>query len=553
MSDSKSLAATHIARALARFVSGTDGVTTPAAPEVASMLAAPPKPEMGDFAFPCFTLARSLRQAPPAIAAQLARLVAEEAGPDAARVEAAGPYVNIKLDPAARAARVVSAALHPRWGEWGDGQGRTVSIDFSSPNIAKPFGIGHLRSTAIGHALANIHRALGYRVVRINHLGDWGTQFGKLMAAFEAWGDEAALDADPIQHLYDLYVKFHQEAQVDAALDDLGRAWFRRLEQGDATAHGYWQRFRALSLRVKAAGITEVSEGALVVKLDELNLPPCLLLKADGATLYATRDLAAARYRYEQFGFEKSLYVVGAPQSVHFKQVFAVLGRMNYPWASRCVHVPFGMILGISTRKGTLVFLEEILDKGRDLVHQIMADREGFTDDERAVVAEQVAIGAIIFYDLSRGRIKDYPFEWDSILRGLRPGEHGPTGPYLQYTHVRLRSLEERYVERFGALPDPGDEVAWSALAHADCEALIAGVERFAAVVRNAAEEYEPAVISRYLLELAEAFNSFYSSGQRVISDDRPLSAARIALVSAVRQTLAAGLGMLGVPLPARM
>ena len=581
MSDSKQLAAAPIRAAILAL----DPSQTLSVDEVAALLAAPPKPELGDFAFPCFLLARALKQAPPAIAAKLAEQLAANPDSGFASVAALGPYINLKLDPAARTARVVSAALRAGWGSLPDGTGKTVGIDYSSPNIAKPFGIGHLRSTAIGQALANLHRTLGYRVVAINHLGDWGTQFGKLMAAFERWGDESALQADPIQHLYDLYVRFHEEAKANPALDDEGRGWFRRLEQGDPAAHAYWERFRALSLRefhriyerlgvsfdhewgeafynnmlaalvddVKATGLTEESEGALVVKLDDLGLPPCLIIKSDGATLYSTRDLAAARYRYEQLGFEKFLYVVGHAQAVHFKQVFAVLQRMGYDWADRCIHVPFGMILGISTRKGTLVFLEDILNRGKELVREIMADREGFTDAERELVAEQVSIGAIVFYDLSRGRIKDYPFEWDAILRGLRPGEHGPTGPYLQYTHVRLRALEEKFAEKFGALPEALANEATEALHTADCAHLVALLERYPATLRQAASELEPAVISRFLLELAEGFNTFYSSGTRVLSDDEAATRARIALVVAVRRTLAHGLTLLGVPCPARM
>jgi arginyl-tRNA synthetase len=549
-------------------------------------LAEPPDRALGDLAWPAFALAKALKKAPPAIAAELVAAIEPRLAAHATlgRVVATGPYLNFAHDPARRAASVVGAALDESYGGSNVGAGKTIGIDYSSPNIAKPFGIGHLRSTAIGNALANIYRALGYRVVGVNHLGDWGTQFGKLMSAYERWGDAAALDADPIQHLYDLYVRFHKEVETNAALDDEGRAWFKRLEDGDAKATAYWKQFRDLSLRefqriydrlgvsfdrywgeayyndmldavvadVEKSGLAVLSEGALVVPLDDLDMPPCLIRKSDGATLYATRDLAAARYRYEQLKFEKFLYVVGTAQSVHFKQVFEVLRRMGYEWADRLEHVGFGMILGISTRKGTLVFLNDILDRGRDLARAIVEEREGIPADEKDVVAEQLAIGAIVFQDLSRGRNKDYEFDWDQMLRGLRPGEPGRTGPYLQYTHVRLSSVEENYRERFGELPAAGGFDA-NLLAGELERAVVIELERFPAVVQKAADEYEPSEISRYLLDLSAAFNAFYSGGARILSDDAQLSGARIALVTAVRRVLGRGLRMLGVPLPHRM
>ncbi len=554
--------------------------------EVSALLAVPPNRELGDLAFPCFQLARSLRQAPPAIAATLvASLQARAAeAPAFASFAAAGPFVNAKLDPADRARRIVTAANDAAWGGASHETPPVLGIDYSSPNIAKPFGIGHLRSTAIGAALRNIYTHLGWKVVGVNHLGDWGTQFGKLMAAFERWGDAAELDRDPISHLYDLYVRFHREVETEPALDDVGRDWFLRLERGDPPAVAYWERFRALSLReferiyarlgvtfdhywgeahyndkldaviedVERAGLAVTSEGALVVPLDDLDLPPCLIRKSDGATLYATRDLAAARYRHAELGFDRFLYVVGAAQTVHFRQVFAVLERMGYGWASSLVHVPFGLIQGISTRRGTLVFLDDILDRGRDQALEVLRERDGLSDDERAEIAEQVAIGAIVFYDLLRNRMRDYDFDWDQMLRGLRPGEPGKTGPYLQYTHVRLRSVEDGYTERYGA-PPALDAIDFALLSDDAASGVVAELERWPAVVRAAADEYEPSEISRYLLDLAAAFNSFYSGGHRIVSDDPALSAARTALVAAVRNTLGIGLALLGVPRPARM
>lgn len=552
---------------------------------IVELLSVPPNRDLGDLAFPCFVLARQLRQAPPKIAAALVEALQPAIADDPvfSAVVATGPYVNVKLDPAGRARGVLSAAVTDTWGRGDEGAGKTMAMDFSSPNIAKPFGIGHLRSTAIGHALGNLYTQLGWRVVGYNHLGDWGTQFGKLMAAFELWGDEAKLDADPIQHLYELYVQFHKDAESDPSLIEQGRAWFKRLEEGDEAAHAYWTRFRDLSLRefqriydrlgvsfdyfqgeafyndmlddvtaeVEGAGITTVSEGALVVPLDDLDMPPCLIRKSDGATLYATRDIAAAKVRLEQTGYDRFLYVVGVGQTVHFRQVFAVLERMGHAWADRLVHVPFGLIQGISTRKGTLVFLEDILDRGRDLAREIVDDRPHLTDEEKDRIAEQAAIGAVVFQDLSRNRIKDYEFDWDQMLRGLRPGEPGRTGPYLQYTNVRLNSVLDEYADRVGDRPDPAD-VDFATLEDAD-GAVIAELEKYPTVIRRAVADDEPSVLTRYLLDLAAAFNAFYSGGHRILSDDAALSAARITLVAAVQNTLDRGLAILGIPRPERM
>lgn len=560
------------------------GVDTDAS-SVESAFATPPKPEMGDISIPCFVWAKALKSAPPKIAADLTQqLVASTQSLDEiAEVSALGPYINVRLDPAARARKVLVAAQDESYGQQRLGEGKKIGVDFSSPNIAKPFGIGHLRSTAIGNSLTRIWAKLGFEVVSFNHLGDWGTQFGKLMAAFERWGDEAALEADPIMHLYDLYVRFHKEAEETPSFLDEGRAWFKRLEDGDAAATAYWQRFRDLSLReferiykrldvrfdhywgeayynemldplvdeLRAKNLLVESEGAQVVPMDHIELPPCLIVKNDGATLYATRDLAAAKYRQESFGFEKFLYVVGAEQSAHFQQVFEVLRLAGYPWADRMIHVPFGRIHGISTRKGTLVFLDDILKRGSERVAEILSERD-LPAELRDEIVEQITVGAIIFYDLSRGRIKNYDFDWDLMLRGLGPNERGQTGPYLQYTHTRLASLVETYRERYGEIPAI-DAVNLAHLSDDDTRQIIAHIERFPETIRSAAENNEPSTLSHYALMLAELFNSWYSRGNRIVSDDAELSAARITLARATRVTLAETLRLLGVPLPKKM
>ena len=554
---------------------------------VTGALSTPKNRELGDVAFPCFILAKALRAAPPKIASDLLAPLRQlvEADPELASVEQAGPYLNFRFDRAQRSKTVLQAAASSTYGRQSIGEGVRVGIDFSSPNIAKPFGIGHLRATGIGAAIGRIYRALGYTVIGVNHIGDWGTQFGKLIAAFEWWGDRAALAANPIDHLYELYTRFHRESKEDPSLDDAGREWFRKLEGGDEKATAYWTEFRELSLRefdriydrlgvsfehvwgeayynemladvvedVQNAGVAVRSEGALVVPMEHIGIDnPCIILKADGATIYATRDLAAARYRVETLELDKLVYVVGAPQTIHFRQVFEVLRQLGYEWSENLVHVPFGKILGMSTREGTLVFVEEMLATARAKVMEHIGDREGFNADELEALAEQIAVGSLVFFDLSRNRMKDYDFSYEAMLKGIKPGERGPTGVYLQYTIARLNSLLAKYESAFGALPD-ASEVHYDKLATEAADAIVAHLERWPAELRKAAETHEPAVVARFALEAAERFNGFYSGGNKVISDDAELSAARVMLAVGVRNAIAMCLELLGVPMPERM
>lgn len=553
---------------------------------ISAALTTPKNRSMGDVAFPCFVLAKALRSAPPKIAAQLLEKVQAgvEADPSLASVAAAGPYLNFKFDAANRSKNVLVAASSSDYGKQEVGAGKRIGVDFSSPNIAKPFGIGHLRATGIGAAIGRIHGALGYTVIGVNHIGDWGTQFGKLMAAFEWWGDREKLDGTPIDHLYELYVKFHKEAKEDPSMDDAGRDWFRKLENGDEQATAYWKEFRELSLKdfdriydrlnvtfdhvwgeafynemlpglvadVKAADILVESQGALVVPMEHIGIEnPCIVLKADGATIYATRDLAAARYRVEELKLEKLIYVVGAPQIVHFRQVFEVLNMMGYEWSKDLVHVPFGKILGMSSRGGTLVTVEEMLATAKAKVMGHISDRPGLNDSEKDALAEQIAIGSLVFFDLSRNRMKDYDFSYDAMLKGIVPGERGPTGVYVQYTIARLNSVIRKYEAEFGSLPVAAD-VDYSALTDASGD-IVAHLERWPAELRKAAEDYEPAVVARFALDAAENFNTFYSGGHKFISDDAKLSAARITLAVGTRNAVSMALTLLGVPMPERM
>lgn len=542
---------------------------------IANDLERPPIPEMGDFAFPCFKLAKSMRNAPAKIAEEIMVKLPQSKLFD--RMEARGPYINFFCDRKILAQLTVESILAAKehYGRQELGTGKTVVIDFSAPNIAKPFGVGHLRSTVIGNSLYRIHRALGYDCVGINHLGDWGTQFGKLIVAYLTWGEDEKLEAEPITYLYELYVKFHREAEAKAALEEEARMWFKKLEEGDSRARALWQRFRDLSLAefkriynilgvefdsyqgesfynemlddtiqaVEAKGLAEKSEGALVVSLEREGMPPCLLRKQDGATLYATRDLCAAIYRHQMYRFEKMLYVVGADQALHFQQVFTVLQKMGYSWAERCMHIPFGLIRfkegKMSTRQGTLVFLEDVLNRATELAEQIIQEKNPGLENKYEV-ARQVGIGAVIFGDLSNDRIKNIEFDWDKVL-----DFSGETAPYIQYSHARICSIL-RKAENW-----PADYDA-TLLVRDEEQALVGTLARFPDVIERAAETYKPSVVARYLVDVAADFNRFYHQCP-VLQADNHVRNARLALIDAVRQVLINGLTLLGISAPKEM
>jgi len=545
------------------------------AAEVRELIATPPDPELGDFAFPCFKLAKALKEPPAAIAASLAaRIVETGLVARFDRVEAVGPFVNFGVDAARRARSVLDAvrAEGRRYGSGTEGAGKTVVLDYSHPNIAKPFGIGHLRSTVIGGALYRIHRFLGWNAVGVNHLGDWGTQFGKLITAFRKWGhgDPAA---QSVEQLYDLYVRFHREAEDDPGLEDEGRAWHKRMEDGDEAAIALWRGFREASLTefrriyeilevefdswagesfyldrlddtVRLAidkGVATEDDGAIIVDFHDDQLGVWLLRKSDGATLYSTRDLAAAIYRAETYHFDKLLYVVGAPQARHFAQLFETLRLMGFEWSDRCVHVSFGQILGMSTRKGTLVFLDEVVTQAVARVARVIEERNPEIEDKEDV-ARTVGIGAIVFADLSRRRIRDYQFDWEEIL-----SFDGETGPYVQYTHARLCSILRKYDR---PVPSGYDESLYATPEEAAC---VRALETFPEAVRQAADEHEPYFVAHYLIALATAANAFYQKHRVIDSGDEPLESARIVLVDALRQVLGNGLRLLGVHGPERM
>ena len=542
---------------------------------VESLLEVPPNAEFGDFALPCFTLAREFRSSPADIASDMAERIGDSGGDGGviSRAQARGPYLNLFLNQAFVTGRILEDLYGSDFSSIREkGRDRTVVIDYSSPNIAKPFGIGHLRSTVIGNALKHLYQFLGYQVIGINHLGDWGTQFGKLITAFNRWGDADALNTDdPIQYLYKLYVRFHAEAEEDSSLEDEARVWFNRLENGDPEARRLWEEFRDHSLdefkriydrlgvefahytgesfysdlldetveTVVKTGVTEMSEGALIVPLDDEDLPPALLRKSDGSTLYLTRDLAAVFYRFNTFHFDLVLYVVGTPQSLHFRQLFRVLEKIGLPWWDRCHHVPFGQIRfkdrAMSTRKGNIIFLEEVLDRAVQLAWETIGEKNPDLKN-RDRVAEAVGVGAVIFNDLKNSRIRDITFDWDEIINF-----NGETGVYLQYTHARACSLLNKYVERYGEL-SLAEEQAWGAEGYS----IALQLNDFEKTVQRAAQEFEPSILARYLLDLASQFNTFYNH-HRVITVHAKQSRSRALIVFCVRKVLRRGLELLGL------
>ncbi len=543
-----------------------------------SLFKQPDNAERGDLALPCFPFAKELKMKPDAIAAEFAEQFQDHAW--FTKVEAAGPFLNFTYSGTALAKEVLPAvfAAPDRYGNSGSGDGQTVVLDFSSPNIAKPIAFHHIRSTVIGNALANLHEACGYRTVRINYLGDWGTQFGKLIVAYRRWGSEEELKTKEIRHLLDIYVRFHQEVETEPTLEEEARAWFKRMEDGDDEALALWRLFYDISMReferiysllgvrfdhfegesfyrkrldetieqvTQRAG-TAISQGALVVDLEEDKLPPCLLRKADGATLYATRDIAAAMDRFERFGFERSLYVVANQQATYFKQLIRVLSKMEFDWAARITHINFGMLQladqTMSTRKGQVIFLEDVLKKSIELSQKAIDEKNPDLANKEEV-ARQVGVGAIIFGDLVNRRTNDITFEWDRILNF-----QGETGVYVQYTHARCRSMLRK-----AGVPEPG-ALAVERLAAPEEKDVLKVIGQFPDRVQRACDDFDPSLVARHLIELCRSFNKLYNvPGYRFLDDDTALRATRLLLAQAVADVLKRGLDLLGVATPEEM
>ncbi len=552
---------------------------------VYGLLESPPRPDLGDFAFPCFSLAKTHRKAPPMIAASMVETLNASPFPELiTAAQATGPYINISIDHDrfCRAILELVLAQGESYGNLETGKGKAVVIDYSSPNVAKPFGIGHLRSTVIGAALARIHRAAGYEVFGINHLGDWGTQFGKMMVACMRWGKPGENDPDPVKTMFNLYVRFHKEAESDPSLEDEGRAWFKKLEEGDPEAHKYWvllsdigrtefsriydrlgiqfEHFTGESFYndkltemvdlIKEKGLLETSQDAQIVNLEKWDMPPALVKKADDSSLYLTRDLAALLYRHRTFQFTKALYVVGMEQTLHFRQLFKVGELLGLDWVEGCEHIPFGLIRfkegRMSTRHGKIIFLEEVLDRSVDLVQKIIDEKNPELENKEEV-AHAIGIGAIVFNDLKHRRLKDVQFDWDEILNF-----DGKTGPYLQYSHARISSILRRSNETPTALPEKLQ------LDLPEEKDLVRRLATFSRVIQSAADESEPSYVSTYLLDLAEVFNRYYNLGgknpaNRVLCEDQEIRSSRLCLVLSVKTVLQKGLALLGVKAPEKM
>ncbi|WP_256760653.1 arginine--tRNA ligase [Cohnella sp. WQ 127256] len=547
--------------------------------ELLAKLEVPPQKDMGDVSLPCFTFAKAYKQAPQIIAAQLAERI--NADQTDIRAIALGGFLNLFFQADHWKSDIVVKALEENYGHSNVGLGKHVIIDMSSPNIAKPFGIGHLRSTMIGNALVNLYRATGHEVVNVNHLGDWGTQFGKLIVAFRRWGSRQALEQEPIKESLRLYVKFHEETDNDPILEDEARQAFTMLEQGDPDLREQWQYFVDESMKefhrvyerlgvsfdhftgesfyndktdavvhkLKELSLLEESDGAQIVRLEEQELPPCLILKKDGSTIYAVRDLATALYRREALHADSILYVVGAEQSLHFQQVFSVLGKMGQGWSKACRHIPFGLMTvngkKMSTRKGKVVFLEEVLDEAVQRALQIINEKNPELLDKEKT-AEAVGVGAIIFGDLKHHRQLSVDFNLEDAV-----SFDGETGPYLQYTHARICTLLKRgkYAELYDSHPQDGvhlsSDSAWECLKT---------LSQYESTLQEAVRDNEPFVIARFLLNLAKDFNRFYNSGKIVVDEaDESEMLSKLSLAAAVANVLKHGLGLLGIEAPTQM
>lgn len=568
----------EIAKLIAEHVEGL------ALSEIQDMVEVPQDPKMGDYAFPCFKLAKVLRKAPPLIAKGIAEGISGDSLFE--KVEQVNAYVNMFISKEKFVSDVLSEVLTKKddFGKSDMGGGKTVIVEYSSPNIAKPFHIGHIRSTVIGNSIYKIYDALGYHVIRINHLGDYGTQFGKMICAYRHWGNKEDVIREPIKTLLSYYTKFHVEVEEHPELDDEAREIFTKLEHGEKEETELWQWFRDESLKeftrvydmlgitfdsyagesfysdkmprfvkeLKDKGIMEESQGANIVNLEEYGLGIALITKSDGSTLYITRDIAAANYRKETYDFYKNIYVVASQQNLHFQQWKKILSLLGYEWEKDCIHVPFGLVSleegTMSTRHGRVVFLEDVLNKAVEKTREIIEEKNpNASSEDIDETAKTVGIGAVIFQELSNNRIKDYVFKWDKVLNF-----DGETGPYVQYTHARcasvLRKAGEEIVSKAAALDGLNSEYLCSESAYELAKLLY----KFPEVVVDAGEKYEPSIVTRHIVDIAQSFNRFYHD-EHILTDNEEEKIAKVALVLAAKTTLKNGLALLGMKAPERM
>ena len=540
----------------------------------------PPNSDLGDYSFPFFRLAKDLRKAPPTIAEDI-KANMEIDNRIIERMEIVGGYLNIYINKATLAENVLKEVYDKKekYGSSNIGEGRNVVIDYSAPNIAKPFHIGHLRSTVIGGALYKIYNFVGYNSVGINYLGDWGLQFGKVMAGYDMWKDEYDFEKSEIQALLKIYVRFNQEEKDNPELTEKAREYFKRLEDGNEKEVEMWKWIRTTSLEnyqktydllnskfdsyngeayyndkmepvvkeLEEKGLLKESEGAKIVDLEEYDMPPCIIITSAGTTIYATRDLASLKERMKKYDFAKAVYVVGNEQRLHFKQVFKVLELMGYEdYAKNCIHVPFGLVVDkdgekIGSRKGNSVALEDILKEAIQKLEKIIEEKNPELED-KAEVARKVGVGAIIFNDLANSRIKDEIFDWDMLLNF-----QGETGPYIQYIYVRTNSV----LEKAGYMPEI-NKVDFSKLQEKQAVETIKLLYRFNEFVESAAQKNEPSIVSRYLIDVAQSFSGFYNE-HKIITEDKAVQDARLALTYAVGNVLKTGVTLLGMEMPNKM
>lgn len=544
--------------------------------EINNLIEVPPSYDMGDYAFPVFSLAKTYRKAPHIIAEELANKITTDENFE--KVENKAAYLNFFIDKVKLTESVLNEMVDKgdKFGSSDLGQGKTVIVEYSSPNIAKPFHIGHIRTTVIGNSLYKIYKFLGFNTISINHLGDYGTQFGMLISAYKKWGDREVIETDPINELLKLYVRFNKEAEEDESLRDEARYWFKELENKNEEALQLWQWIRDVSLKefnkvydmlniefdsyagesfysdkmpavlkqMEDSGIMKESEGAFIVDLEPYGMPPALIKKSDGSTLYTTRDITAAIYRKEKYDFYKNIYVVGSQQNLHFKAWMKVVELMGHEWASDCIHIPFGMVSlegsTLSTRKGNVVFLEDVLNTAVEKTLKIINERNPNLAD-KDLVAKQIGVGAVIFQELFNQRIKDYVFTWERTL-----SFEGETGPYVQYTHARTNSLLEKGEFNIA------DTVDYKLLSSEDEINIIRLMYDFPEIVLDSMEKNEPFFITRHIVELAKAFNKFYNSSP-IIIEDLELKKARLMLTYGAKSVIKIGLGLLGIDAPLKM
>jgi arginyl-tRNA synthetase len=547
--------------------------------DVLQLIEIPMTSDHGDFALPCFTIAKQFKKSPIVIAKNLQEAMEQEVGVTSFlnKMEVVNGYLNFYVNKEFYINSVLSGIIECKNGISEEGKGKTICMDYSSPNIAKNFHVGHLRTTVIGNSLYHIYKKLGYHVVRINYLGDWGTQFGKQIVAYHMWSSKEQVEKDGIQELLRIYVKFNEEAEKTPELIEQARAWFVRMEQGDEEALALWQWFKEISMleyeriydmlqvefdsyvgesfykdkvsdlvdELKQKNLLEDSQGAYILSLEEYQMPPCLIMKKDGGSIYHSRDIAAAINRKKEYQFEQCLYVTGSEQSLHFAQVFQAIEKMGYDWHQQLVHVPYGLVSldgeKLSSRQGNIVYAEDILKEAVIRASNLIEEKNPNLKDKDSV-AKKVGIGAVIFHDLCHQRIKNVDFSWAEVL-----SFEGSTGPYVQYTYARAKSILRKAQEV--ALIQ---EIDVKCLMDEASFQLIKELSSFEVVVKDAAKRYEPSLLARYVLSLATAFNQFYRDCN-ILNAEIDVKQARLCLVNLVQNIIQQAMGLLGIECPEEM